>query len=57
MKIVDAKSVHAEAAPLSDAEVVAALANSNWERMERDSQNVISIEEFRDEDPGESRCA
>jgi hypothetical protein len=42
MKNDDANSASTESASISDAEMAAVLANSSWERMERDANNVAS---------------
>jgi hypothetical protein len=44
-------------APISDAEMAAALANSPWAKMERDAKNVVAIDGFREEDWRQERCA
>jgi hypothetical protein len=49
MKKSNAQSASTESAPISDAELAAVLANSNWEEMERETQNVAAVIEVCEE--------
>ena len=49
MKTDNAQSASTDSAPISNAEMSAVLANSNWEKMEREAMGVAAIQEVREE--------
>jgi hypothetical protein len=58
MKNANAEVAATEFAPLSDAEIAAALADSPWAKMERDAKHIAAAEEPLEEDKGQQdRCA
>ena len=57
MKNDNAQSASTDSAPISDAEMSAVLANSNWARMERAAKNFAAIQEVREENCCQDRCA